>query len=163
MSKVTPLRLETSKYCTWADMKLMLLCLLLVAPAFAAPEATLEAAGAFGKALEMELPTTASEKEGRERLVGMRIELEKIRRIVVSIERMWSFSRRASTSKDIVEANRLSTLNDLRTLAESSRSLVAQSRKVVLEPKRAQIEALFVSLSQSIGEYKEELQGGRYP
>ena len=103
------------------------------------------------------------EKEDRDRLVAMRVEMEKIRRVVARVEAKWSFSRRASTSKEIVEANRLSTLSDLRTLAESSRLLVARSREVMAESKPEQIETLFTSLSRTLSEYEGELQGGRYP
>jgi hypothetical protein len=144
-------------------MKLTLIFLLLASFGFAAPKATLDAAEAFSRTVEAELPRPTDEKEDRDRLVAMRVELEKIRRVVGRVEVKWSFSRRASTSKEIVEANRLSTLSDLRTLAENSLLLVARSREVVPESKRAQLETLFISLGRALTEYEGELQGSRYP
>jgi hypothetical protein len=144
-------------------MKLTLIFLLLASFGFAAPKATLDAAEAFSRTVEAELPRPTDEKEDRDRLVAMRVELEKIRRVVGRVEVKWSFSRRASTSKEIVEANRLSTLSDLRTLAENSLLLVARSREVVPESMRAQLETLFISLGRALTEYEGELQGGRYP
>ncbi len=145
------------------NMRLTLIFLLLASYTLAAPKATVGAAEAFSKAVEVGLPKVAVDKEGRDRLVVMRIEMEKIRRVEASVEAKWSFSRRASTSNDIVEANRLSTLSGLRTLAESSRLLVARSREVVTESKREQIEALFTSLNRAVDEYEAELHSGRYP
>jgi hypothetical protein len=144
-------------------MKLALIFLLFVTSVAAAPKATLDAAEAFNKAVDAELTKTGVEKGSRERLGAIRVEMEKIRRLVASIEAKWGFSRRASTSKEIIEANRLSTLSGLRTLAESSGALLARFREVVLESKLEQVEALFTSLQRAISEYEKELKDGRYP
>jgi len=89
--------------------------------------------------------------------------MEKIRRLAVRIETKWSFARRSTTKREVVESNRVSTVGELRTLNEIAEALVIQVREFVPESKRAGVDESFKSLREAIAAYEKQLQEGRYP
>jgi hypothetical protein len=144
-------------------MKLFAIFLLLCSLGLASPRATLTSAEELNRAIDAKLPKSAVEGTDTNKLLEIRLGMEKIRRLAGRIEAKWSFSRWSTTKREVVESNRVSTVGELRTLNEIAEALVIQVREFVPESKRAGVEESFKSLREAIAAYEKQLQEGRYP
>jgi hypothetical protein len=84
-------------------MKLFAIFLLLCSLGLASPRATLTSAEELNRAIDAKLPKSAVEGTDTNKLLEIRLGMEKIRRLAGRIEAKWSFSRWSTTKREVVE------------------------------------------------------------